>query len=70
MRTGSAAVGIQILGPASAPIERLRGRYRYQILLKGKQPARVLELARRAQNLFAGPRSVRLRVDVDPQNML
>jgi primosomal protein N' (replication factor Y) len=70
MRTGSAAGGIQILGPASAPIERLRGRYRYQILLKGKQPARVLELARRAQNLFTGPRSVRLRVDVDPQNML
>jgi primosomal protein N' (replication factor Y) len=70
MRTGSGADAIQILGPASAPIERLRGRYRYQILLKGKPSARVLDLARRAQSLFAGPRSIRLRVDVDPQNML
>jgi primosomal protein N' (replication factor Y) len=69
-RAGSGADGIQILGPASAPIERLRGRYRYQILLKGKAPARVLDLARRAQSFFAGPRSIRLRVDVDPQNML
>jgi primosomal protein N' (replication factor Y) len=64
------AEGIQILGPASAPIERMRGRYRWQILIKGKQPAGVLELARRAQKFFEGPRSVRLGVDVDPQNML
>ena len=61
---------IQILGPASAPIERLRGRYRWHILIKGKQPAGVLELARRARRLFEGPRAVRLGVDVDPQNML
>ncbi|MGH7848634.1 MAG: replication restart helicase PriA, partial [Candidatus Binatia bacterium] len=61
---------LHILGPASAPIERLRGRYRFQILLKGRRSARVLEHARRAQSLFTGPRSVRFRVDVDPQNML
>jgi len=61
---------IQILGPAPAPIERLRGRYRWQMLIKGKQPALVLELARRAQKLLEGPRTVRLGVDVDPQNML
>ncbi len=64
------AEGIQILGPASAPIERLRGRYRWQILVKGKQSAWVLQLARRARKLFEGPRSVRFGVDVDPQNML
>jgi primosomal protein N' (replication factor Y) len=61
---------IQILGPASAPIERLRMRYRWQILLKGQQSAQVLDLARRAQALFAGPGGTRLCIDVDPQNML
>ncbi|HWP57120.1 MAG TPA: primosomal protein N' [Candidatus Acidoferrales bacterium] len=61
---------VEVLGPASAPIERLRGRYRFQILLKGKQPAELLESARRAQDLFSEARSVRLRIDVDPQNML
>ena len=69
-KAGHEGEEFHILGPASAPIERLRGRYRFQILLKGRQSARVLEHARRAQNLFPGPRSVRFRVDVDPQNML
>ncbi|HEV8342905.1 MAG TPA: primosomal protein N' [Candidatus Binatia bacterium] len=61
---------IEILGPAPAPIEKLRGRYRWQILLKGKKSAPVLELARQARKIIPRSRHTRLYIDVDPYNML
>src|SRR5207244_9212117 len=42
---------IELLGPAPAPIHKLRNRYRWQLLLKGKQIAPLLELAKRAGQL-------------------
>ncbi len=61
---------IEILGPAPAPIERLRSRYRWQILLKGKKSASLLELANQAREIIPPSRTTRLYIDVDPYNML
>jgi len=61
---------IEILGPAPAPIEKLRNRYRWQLLLKGKQSSSLLELAKQARDALPRSRSVRLHIDVDPYNML
>jgi len=61
---------IEILGPAPAPIEKLRGRYRWQILLKGKKSASLLELANQAREIIPRSHSMRLHIDVDPYNML
>jgi primosomal protein N' (replication factor Y) len=61
---------IEILGPAPAPIEKLRGRYRWQILLKGEKSASLLERANQARAMLPRSRSVRLHVDVDPYSML
>jgi primosomal protein N' (replication factor Y) len=61
---------IEILGPAPAPIEKLRNRYRWQLLLKGKQSSALLELAKQAREALPRSRSVRLHIDVDPYNML
>jgi primosomal protein N' (replication factor Y) len=61
---------IEVLGPAPAPIAKLRGRYRWQLLLKGKQSAALLELAGRARALWPRSRAGRLHVDVDPYSML
>ncbi len=60
---------IEILGPAPAPIEKLRNRYRWQILLKGKKGPPLLDLAKAAQGLCPQG-NVRLHIDVDPYNML
>lgn len=62
--------GIEVLGPAPAPIARLRGRYRWQILLKGKKSATLLGLADRAKTTVPRSSRARLHVDVDPYNML
>ena len=61
---------IEVLGPAPAPIEKLRNRFRWQILVKGKQSSTLLELARQARSLMPRSRAVRLHIDVDPYSML
>jgi primosomal protein N' (replication factor Y) len=61
---------IEVLGPAPAPIEKLRNRFRWQILLKGKQSSALLELARQARALVPRSRAMRLHIDVDPYSML
>jgi primosomal protein N' (replication factor Y) len=64
--------GVVLLGPAPAPLWRLKGRHRWQLVLKGPKGPGVWEaaraLARRAAELL--PRGVRLDVDVDPQQVL
>ncbi len=50
-----------ILGPSPAYIRRLRGQYRWNILLRGHEPSRLLGEVRVGQ---------RWTVDVDPVNLL
>jgi primosomal protein N' (replication factor Y) len=61
----------ELLGPAPAPLARLRGRHRFQLLLKGSDAAALLRAARRlcaaAKEL---PRGVEASVDAFPYNML
>ncbi|MBN2372475.1 primosomal protein N' [bacterium] len=64
---------IRVLGPSMAPIFRIRGMYRYQIMLKAKNYKASHALVRRAleqismQKEFGG---VKVDVDVDPVNLL
>ena len=69
-RSSTGREKIEILGPAPAPIEKLRNRYRWQLLLKGKQISSLLDLAKRAREALPRSRTVRLHIDVDPYNML
>jgi primosomal protein N' (replication factor Y) len=69
-RSSTGREKIEILGPAPAPIEKLRNRYRWQLLLKGKQSSSLLDLAKRAREALPQSRTVRLQIDVDPYNML
>ncbi|MFT3706327.1 MAG: primosomal protein N' [Archangium sp.] len=66
-----ASHGVRLLGPAPAPITRIKGRTRWQLVLKGPShkaiapPLDAIEAA-----LAEVPRSVRVVVDVDPSAML
>ena len=68
---GNPLVGCQVIGPASAPLPRLRGRYRYQLLIKGSDAEAVMETSRQiveaARRL---PHGVLVAVDAAPVNML
>ncbi|MBN2197315.1 MAG: primosomal protein N' [Polyangiaceae bacterium] len=61
--------GLRVLGPAPSPLARLRGRYRYQLLLRA--PTRAsLRPALAAVARAEVRREVRLAIDVDPVSML
>jgi len=62
--------GINVTGPMPCPMERLAGKYRIEVLLR--DPSRKL-LPWKLEPLLTGmnpPRDVRIRVDVDPQDMM
>jgi len=59
---------VEILGPAEAPVARVRNRHRWQILLKGKD-SRALHAVLEAL-LALRFRGVELRIDVDPMDFL
>jgi primosomal protein N' (replication factor Y) len=62
---------IEILGPAQAPLSRVRGKYRYHLLLKGPDSKILNKLCR---HLFSNEAlilpGVRVSADVDPLNLL
>ncbi len=65
--------GVEILGPARAPLSTLRGKKRYQILIKGKHAGVLNRIVREGQATFARTRGfsgVELTVDVDPVDFL
>jgi primosomal protein N' (replication factor Y) len=62
---------LEVLGPAPAPLARLRGRHRVQLLLKGPERRFVRELARAAYRAAERlPRALQVQLDLDPVQML
>lgn len=64
---------IQVLGPAEAPLAKLRGKYRWQILLKGKGSGVLHYLLREVEGFSRGilrGTGVSMIIDVDPYQML
>jgi primosomal protein N' (replication factor Y) len=60
---------VKVLGPAPAPIARLRNRYRFHVMIRARERSEMrqslLAIARRSFD-----RKVRVAIDVDPVNML
>ena len=56
-------------GPAPAPVARVRGYFRYNILLKGKDKTAMCTLLRKVLGGFRKPHGVLIAVDVDPLSL-
>ena len=65
-RSGIGNGAILVAGPAPAPITRMRGYFRYNILLKGKDRTAMCALLRKVLGSFRKPHGVLIAVDVDP----
>jgi len=61
---------ISILGPAPLAIAKLRGRYRWHIIVKGKEVGLINNFLRKILGEFKVPGSIVLTVNVDPVTML
>ncbi|HZH47260.1 MAG TPA: primosomal protein N' [Roseococcus sp.] len=62
--------GIQVLGPAPAPLSLLRGRHRHRLLLKAERGMPVQAILRDWLARVDIPNQVRVQVDVDPVSFL
>jgi primosomal protein N' (replication factor Y) (superfamily II helicase) len=69
LRADAERSGLRVLGPAPAPLGRLRGEYRAQLLIKGSHRKRMREIVLAA--IAARPElQRRVGVDVDPVSVL
>ncbi len=64
------AAGIEVLGPAPAPLALLRGRHRRRLLLKARRDVPVQPVLRDWISRVDLPNSVRVQIDVDPVGFL
>jgi len=60
----------QVFGPAPATINKLRGEFRYRLLLKGPEVDKMRQALRETLEKIVIPSELKLVVDVDPMNML
>ncbi|MBS1238468.1 MAG: primosomal protein - superfamily helicase [Deltaproteobacteria bacterium] len=60
---------IEIIGPTEFPIAKIKGRYRWQLLLKGKD---TLAVNRLAQDILSkvSKTGLEIKIDVDPVNFM
>ena len=62
--------GVRVLGPAPSPLSVLRGRKRFQCLLKGDAWPAIRGVCAEMRKMLAGDKHVRMSVDLDPVDML
>jgi primosomal protein N' (replication factor Y) len=65
--------GIRVLGPVEAPIARIKGKHRWQILVKGARVDRLHRFLHRVEALsskLTRGSGVKVAIDVDPYQML
>lgn len=62
---------IEVLGPAAAPIAKLRNQYRFQLLLKSAQAKLLNQFVRKlVGDMKWVPKQSKVTVDIDPLNLL
>jgi len=72
LRGAAKGAGIRVLGPAPAAISRIRGEYRFQVLIKSQSRARAREALDIAMDRVtaSGHNSRSISVEVDPMNLM
>jgi primosomal protein N' (replication factor Y) len=68
--TLGAAEGARVLGPAPAPMAKLRGKFRFQIQAQAKDGAALRDAVRTASAKLKPPEDVEWQADADPLDML
>ena len=67
---GGKAGGIELLGPAPAPIEKIRNLWRWHLVLKGKNSKNIRQTASNIYDALKDIKDVKIDIDVDPINLL
>ena len=64
--------GLRVLGPAEAPVLRVRNEFRYQILLKAARRSVLRQVIQKLRGLAEAQRwkTTALVIDVDPLSLM
>lgn len=63
--------GVEFLGPSPCPFAKIKGRYRYQLIVRDENPSRITgSLKGEAGYSSSSTNAVRVSVDVDPQELM
>ncbi len=63
-------LSVRLLGPAPAPLFKLRNRFRYQILLKSDSLPVLHEVLQYVSHLQSAYRELKVQIDMDPYNLM
>ncbi len=63
-------LGVSLLGPAPAPVEKVRNYWRYHILCKAASAAKLQSIMHRLKRDGVYDKTARIVFDLDPQDML
>ena len=61
--------GVDVIGPAESPLARVRGRYRWQLLLRGQEGRSLRPIVQKLLG-DAAAQGLQIQVDVDPVNFM
>ncbi len=62
--------GIEVLGPAPAPVEKIRNLWRWHLILKGRGAKTIRQTAHDILETIKDIKGIKVDVDVDPINLL
>ena len=62
--------GVTLGEPAPAPLERLKGHWRFQLLLRARNPLKLSRHLRVVLEKLTLPEDVQVAVDIDPFQLL
>lgn len=62
--------GVEVLGPAPAPIYMLRGKFRYRLLLKTQKTLNIQAIVKKWFSMVNIPSNVRVEADIDPYSFM
>ncbi len=69
-RTAPKVEGMEVYGPAPAPLAMLRGRHRMRLLIHARRALDVQDVIRDWLGALEWPRGVRVNVDIDPYSFV
>jgi len=69
-KTAPQEEGITTLGPAPAPFARLRGKFRYRLLVQADKSLNIQKTISHWVGAIKTPSTVRVYIDIDPQSFL
>lgn len=70
VRTAAKTHGVMLLGPAPAPLERIKTRFRWHLVVKATTSSKMSSFLIDVKQVFFELKGIEVTLDRDPQNMM